>query len=347
MLESMQTLLEAFPEAVIQVRNDTVTAVNAAAQRCLPQLSPGSPLPDCLDLPQTAPSASGTFTVGGATYSFSSSRSGLERIILFRPDAQSLLTQRQLEGALRQLRSLLSDVLSEVGPLTGCGGTALPGAAFSRSFHRIFRLLGNLEHLQEAGGDAPAFRSAPVDLDDLCRQTVSAAYDLLKEAGVKLEYESVCSGLVIPGDEGLLQHLLLELIANSARAAGEGRCVLSLRRQGDRALLTLSDSGPLLSQKGLAALLGQGEPEIPLPGQGAGLGLAVSRHIVALHRGTLLVDLGQSASPSVVVSLPTGPLPARAPVRTPTLQRDGGLDPVLVALSDVLPTSLFALEGLD
>ena len=186
-----------------------------------------------------------------------------------------------------------------------------------------------------------------MDLDDLCRQTVSDAYGLLKEAGVKLEYESVCNGLIIPGDQALLQHLLLELLANSARAVGEGRCILSLRRQGDRALLSLSDSGPLLSQKELGALLGQGEPEIPLPGQGAGLGLAVSRHIVALHRGALLMDLGQSASPSVVVSLPTGPLDPRPSVRTPRLQRNGGLNPVLVALSDVLPASLFALEGLE
>ena len=129
MLESMQTLLDLFPEPVVQVQNGTVTAVNAAAQRCLPQLLPGEPLPDCLALPQTASSASGTFTCGTAIYSFSSSRSGPERVIFFRPDTHSALTPRQLEGALRQLRSLLGELLAEVGPLTGANDGVLPKAA--------------------------------------------------------------------------------------------------------------------------------------------------------------------------------------------------------------------------
>ena len=51
--------------------------------------------------------------------------------------------------------------------------------------------------------------------------------------------------------------------------------------------------------------------------------------------------------PSVLVSLPTGPLNGRSSVRAPAVQRDGGLDPVLMELSDVLPASLFGLEGLD
>ena len=49
----------------------------------------------------------------------------------------------------------------------------------------------------------------------------------------------------------------------------------------------------------------------------------------------------------MLVSLPTGPLNGRSSVRAPAVQRDGGLDPVLMELSDVLPASLFGLEGLD
>ena len=64
---------------------------------------------------------------------------------------------------------------------------------------------------------------------------------------------------------------------------------------------------------------------------------------MALHGGSLLVEWGQS-SPILVVSLPTGPLDGRTSVRSPRVQMDGGLDPVLVELADVLPRSLFELE---
>ena len=60
----------------------------------------------------------------------------------------------------------------------------------------------------------------------------------------------------------------------------------------------------------------------------------------------MLTEWGRSA-PSVVISLPTGPLDGRTRVRTPAVHRDGGLDPVLVELSDVLPDALFGMEPMD
>ena len=175
----------------------------------------------------------------------------------------------------------------------------------------------------------------------------SAGRPLLLEAGTALDYETSLASLLIPGDPELLQHLLLELIANAARAAGEGRVTLTLRRQGERALLSVSHNGPLADARQISALFQEGSGEaLPLPGQGAGLGLSIARDIVSLHRGSFLVEWGQSA-PSVVLSLPTGPLDGRLSVHTPVFQRNGGLDPVLTQLSDLLPAQLFGLEGLD
>lgn len=68
--------------------------------------------------------------------------------------------------------------------------------------------------------------------------------------------------------------------------------------------------------------------------------MAIVRQIVTLHRGAMLVEWSQG-SPAVVISLPISPLEPRTEVNAPALQRDGGMSPLLVALSDLLPPVMF------
>ena len=200
---------------------------------------------------------------------------------------------------------------------------------------------------QAAGEEEVPFHPVTMDLAGLCRDVVRSAGDLLHESGISLEYRSRESSLLIPGDPELLRRLLLGLISNAARAVGEGRIGITLRRSGGWAVLVVSNLGAPLTRQQLDALLQEDQVgRLPLPGQGAGLGLPIARHITALHQGKLLVQ-GGDRPPCVLVSLPTGPLNGRSSVHTPTIQRDGGLDPVLTELSDILPASIFGLEGLD
>ena len=347
MLDSIQTLLDSLPEGAVLIREGTVASANAAARRLLPQIAPGSPLPDFIPLPERGQAGCGVFAVGSQPFSFSCSGNTEEQLLLLRPAPRPTLSGRQLDGVVRQLRELLGDILVEVGPATHSPDYRVPPADFSRSFHRIFRLTDNLDYLRQAAGEGPVFQPVTMDLAGLCSHISQLAGPLLYDGGISLDYRCAEDSLLIPGDPSLLQKLLLGLISNAAKAVEQGRIILSLHRQGRRAFVTVSDSGPLPDQRHLAVLAQQDPGDgLPLPGQGAGLGLDVARHIALLHGGSLLIGLGPSA-PIVTLSLPTGPLDGRISVRVPRLRRDGSLDPVLMELSDVLPVRLFGMESLD
>lgn len=337
MSEAIFSLLDSFSEAAVLIHDGTVAACSPLAHHYLPQLQSGGAVLDVF--PQAPAPGGGIFSTGTSSYTYSVSCLEQGQLIVFRPAPQTSLTDTQLDGVLRQLRQFMGEFLLEMAD-----DQSEHAAAFRQSYYRMFRLLDNLDYLHRQ--EEPSCRAA-MDLAGLCSQLVQQAAPLLKQGGVLLEYASPLSSLIIPGDPALLRRMLLELISNSARAVGRGTVRLELRRTGNQALITLCDSGCAPTQRQLARLLQQDSDQaIPSPGAGAGLGLSIVRRIVSAHGGTMLVECGEAA-PVTLVSLPTGPLDPRATVRTPTLSRDGGLSPLLTALADALPLSVFETAELD
>lgn len=58
---------------------------------------------------------------------------------------------------------------------------------------------------------------------------------------------------------------------------------------------------------------------------GGRIGDALAGIIARLHGGSLMVNSSEAGVPAAILALPTGPMPTRVTVRTPRLQRDGGL----------------------
>ena len=103
----------------------------------------------------------------------------------------------------------------------------------------------------------------------------------------------------------LLRRLLLELIANAARAPGQDRIEVRLRSQGGRAVLTLSGTGAPPTQRQLAAMLQQDtDQRLPMAGSGAGLGLPIARRIFEEHGGWLHLHNAPGHGASFVMVLP-------------------------------------------
>lgn len=346
MSKTVENRLERFPEGAIEVARGTIQGLNRAARRLLPQLAVGQAPPAALMPPLEEPESAGTFSYEGVLYLFSRVTSPDRALLLFRPAPQSTLSDRQLSGFVRQMRDFLQDILLDFhtqDPFDRRTGS------FGRNFCRIYRLLTNLDFLRAAGSpEGVPFRPVTLDLAGFTRALADEAGDLLEQGGVRLSFRCQPASLLTAADPRLLEKLLLTLLSNGAKAAAPGgEIFLTLASRRGRALFTLSDSGEPLPEEKLEELLpglDPGEEGLPAPWEGAGMGLSIARHIVALHGGTMLLEHRPQAGLFSVVSLPIRRPEGSLTVRSPAPEEAAGFSPALLELSDVLPPSLFPMD---
>ena len=160
----------------------------------------------------------------------------------------------------------------------------------------------------------------PVDLPTV----ISAAVDTVRSAAdakdIRLELVLAYGASLVLGDPMRLQQVLWNLLTNAVKFTPKGGHVqVQLRRIDSYLELTVSDTGPGIDESFLPYVFDrfrQADSTTARKHGGLGLGLAIVRHLVELHGGTVEVDNraeGHGAVftvtlPVMVVRRPTGPM---------------------------------------
>ena len=211
-------------------------------------------------------------------------------------------------------------------------------AAMNQGICRMLRIVGRMELSGRLGGEEPVVKLAPTDLGAMTADLGARMEGLLERAGVKLTVKSP-ERLPARADGPLIRQLLLELVANGAKAGTE--VTLTLERDGDSAVFTVEDNGPGVSGEKLPFLFDSGAQELPDWRRG-GNGIAIARRIAALHAGRLVPVCTPGRGLSVTASIPLN-LGGDDALRCPAVEWDrGGFDEAVVGLSHLLPAGVFA-----
>lgn len=168
---------------------------------------------------------------------------------------------------------------------------------------RISDLVRSLLHVARSHG----VERHPVDLVQVVRGVVEHVRHYADPAGVALNLELPEQPVVVRGEETLLRHALLNVVRNAVQAlsAHPGERLLSIRlRQTEKHVrIVVDDTGPGIAAQHLDRAF---EPFYTTkePGEGTGLGLAVSRGIVEEHGGELDLEPREGGGVRAIFLLP-------------------------------------------
>ena len=146
-----------------------------------------------------------------------------------------------------------------------------------------------------------------IETFDLSIELYEAAYmyeNLIRGAGMRLEYQRAEGMYQVSGDRHRLKQVFLNILDNAAKYGKDGgRIAVALRRDGEKIIVVVRDWGA-------------GIPESELPfvkekfykgsskQRGSGIGLAVTDEIVRLHGGRLDISSRAGEGTLVTITLP-------------------------------------------
>src|SRR3989441_1693311 len=150
--------------------------------------------------------------------------------------------------------------------------------------------------------------------------------------GVNVEVRHAPGPLVIEGDRFALGRVFRNLITNAIQAtAPGGQVVIATARAGDRAEISVTDTGSGIPPERLSAIF---EDFVTTKRRGLGLGLAISKRIVEQLDGTIVVESTVGRGTQSVLRFPArGDQSPRAEARTNDVPRPTGLSTTMAPSS--------------
>jgi PAS domain S-box-containing protein len=163
---------------------------------------------------------------------------------------------------------------------------------------RIHRIVENF--LRFSRPSIPEVR--PVSLHVLLERVLSLTAFEAADHGVAIETQFDAALDALPGDDGQLSQVFLNLVINALQAMPTaGTLVLTTRRRVGWAEIAVKDSGEGIQREILAHVF---DPYFTTRPRGVGLGLAIAHRIVEGHQGTIDVESEIGKGTTMIVRLP-------------------------------------------
>jgi signal transduction histidine kinase len=225
--------------------------------------------------------------------------------MLDRIQALNRATHRLSDSIAHELRTPLNRILQRLAgddPATQASRDEVKGTI------RIFDSLLDISAAEASSGSSAGV--VPVDLSTTAAEVFDLYQPVAEDAGLTAQSD-IAPGLWVLGDRNLVAQMVSNLLDNAIKFTPAGGAVTLALNAGDRATLTVADTGPGLPE-GTAVFERFARGERDRATRGHGLGLALVQAIATRHGARLtLPPVAQGLA--VAVAFPRVAAPAPLP----------------------------------
>lgn len=203
-----------------------------------------------------------------------------------------------LDRAEHELRNPLATIGLSVervaGDLeSGRGDKEKDLAALRRAIRQaghLVRLVDDMLQFWRVSSGVVELRRERLDLNDVVARAAQGQQKAAAQRNIGLMIELSPEPLLIAGDAARLAQVFGTILSNAVKVSEEGgRVLLTSRRDGPMAVVTVRDAGPGLTPEQAATIFDPyaRRARKAQKADGLGVGLAIARHFVTLHGGSL------------------------------------------------------------
>jgi signal transduction histidine kinase len=174
------------------------------------------------------------------------------------------------------------------------------------SGRHLLSLINDILDLSKIEAGRMELQLSDVTLSDVIESSVALMRERATRNGISLRLDVDSSAGAVEADERKLKQVLFNLLTNALKFTDRGGHVeVTARGEGDRVVVSVRDDGTGIALADQARIFEEFEQAGGSGAQeGTGLGLALSRRIVELHGGRLLVESAPGRGSTFTFTLP-------------------------------------------
>lgn len=198
-----------------------------------------------------------------------------------------------------------------------------------RQLDHTVRLIDDLLEIGRITSGKIQLQRQPVALVDIVAQGIESAHAQVERRGLDLRVASSPAPVIVDGDRVRLAQVVANLLDNGCKFTPQGgRIEIAAGRDGTHGVIRIRDSGIGIATSDLTRvfeMFAQVESPLKGPQQGLGIGLSLSRGIVALHGGSIeALSEGIGQGSEFIVRLPLASSDPAPIVAAPRLNAGAG-----------------------